>query len=281
MKRILIPLLALLAATPLAAQEWQVARESFAFAGSRLTILVDAEGAGTLRIIRGGYGTVRVASRAPQGFTAAGLTHNEELTLSSAGAGDVDYMVAVPDEVWIQVRLPGRSFGESMAGRTRSRTFEWGAPGPAHEPAPAWMPGVDEQFEQTLYTTFSRDLAPAVVSLPDLAHVGSVSVRIEPGRFRVVSSRPLSVTQGTSDRIEIIPSAPPLDLVLTLPTGSRQFRLELAGETALVVDGESLVAWCSPLTQQWLSQGRRWVTFNPVDGALQCSDTPSTPRHEG
>lgn len=281
MRRVLIPLLAFLAATPVAAQEWQVARESFAFAGSRLTILVDAEGAGTLRIIRGSYGTVRVASRAPQGFTAAGLTHNEELTLSSAGAGDVDYMVSVPDEVWVQVRLPGRSFGESVAGRTRSRTFEWGQAPPTPEVAPAWLPPLGERYEQTLYTTFSRDLAPAVVSLPELAHVGSVSVRIEPGRFRVNSSRPLSVTQGASDRLEIIPSAPPLDLVLTLPTGSRHFRLELAGETALVIDGDSLVAWCSPMTQQWLSQGRRWLTFNPVDGALQCSDTPSTPRHEG
>lgn len=275
----LIALLAALSAGPAAAQEWQVARESFAFAGSRLTILVEAEAGGTLRVIRGAPGSVRVASRAPQGFTAAGLAERDELILSAAGVGPVDYMVSVPDEVWIEVRLPGRSFGESMAGRTRSRTFHWtGSARDAPEPVSPWIPPLDE--DESLYTTFSRDLAPAVVSLPDLTNVRSVSVRIEPGRFRVISSRPLSVADGAVDRLEIRPNGPPLDLIVTLPTGTHHFRLVAGDHTALLVQGEQITALCSPMIQQWLSHGRRWLTFNPGDGTLDCTAQPA-PRHEG
>ncbi|MFW5947049.1 MAG: hypothetical protein ACOCUW_01040, partial [Gemmatimonadota bacterium] len=93
----LTAMLALVIAWPAAAQEWQVARESFAFAGTRLRILVQADAPGTLQVIRGAPGSVRVASRAVRGFTAAGLADTEELTLTAAGHGPVDYMVAVPE----------------------------------------------------------------------------------------------------------------------------------------------------------------------------------------
>lgn len=274
MRYLLTPLLALLIAAPAAAQEWQVARESFAFAGSRLTILVDAETPGTLRIIRGMPGSVRIASRAPRGFTAAGLGERDELILSSAGAGPVDYMVSVPEEVWVQVRLPGSAFGESVASRTRSRTFTWGdAASAARQAAPEWVPPVDR--DEPPYTTFSRPLAPAVVSLPDLTHVRSVSVRVEPGPFRAMTSRPMSVSEGVTDYLEIRPGGPPMDIVLTVPEGTHDFRLVTAGVTALVVDGDAVASLCAPMTDQRLSDGRRWLTFNPVDGALRCTDPPT------
>jgi len=287
MKTFLIVLLALIGPSTAAAQEWQVSRESFAFAGHRLTIFVDARTAGTLRVIRGGPGSVRVASRAPTGFTAAGLAEHDELTLTAAGDGPVDYMVAVPDEVWVQVRLPGRPLGDAMAGHTRSRTYEWGdIPAPLHEPTispygttPLPVPPAGN-LHPTLFTTFSRSLAPAVVNLPELANIGSVSVRLEPGPFRVLSSRPLSVDLGTSDRLEIQPASPPLDLILTVPAGTHRFRLVAAGETALVIEGDSMYTLCSPSTRQWLSHGRRWFTFNPVGGILNCAAT-NAPRHEG
>ena len=80
MRRVTL-LVALLLATPLSAQEWQVARQSYAFAGSRLDIRVDVTAPGTLQVLRGGPGSVRVASRAARGFTSAGLG-DEELTLT-------------------------------------------------------------------------------------------------------------------------------------------------------------------------------------------------------
>ncbi len=294
MRTILIAILALLGPSAAAAQEWQVSRESFAFAGSRLTIYVDAESAGTLRVIRGGPGSVRVASRAPRGFTAAGLAEHDALTLTAAGDGPVDYMVAVPDEVWVQVRLPGRPMGETMSSHTRARTFAWGeAVDPRRQAIDygpeamdyggredALLPVEAEAPHPSLFTTFTRDLAPAVVRLPELANIASISVRIEVGPFRVLSSRPLSVSVGVPDRLEIRPAAPPLDLVLTVPAGTHSFRLIAAGETALVVEGDSVSTLCSPSTRQQLSHGRRWLTFNPVGGILNCVALPE-PRHEG
>lgn len=274
MRHVLTPLLALLIAAPVVAQEWQVARESFPFAGNRLTILVDAGTPGTLRIIRGLPGSVRIVSRAPQGFTAAGLGERDELILSSVGTGPVDYMVAVPDEVWVQVRLPGSTFGESVASRTRSRTFAWGdAASAVQQTAPTWVPvGRDE----SPYTTFSRRLAPAVVSLPDLTYVRSVSVRLEPGPFRVMTSRPLSVSEGVNNYLEIRPGGPPMDIVVTVPEGTHDFRLVTDGTTALVIEGDAVGSLCSPMTDQRLSDGRRWLTFNPVDGALRCTGPPTS-----
>lgn len=283
MSRTLVPLLALLVAVPAAAQEWQVARDQFAFAGSRLTIRVEAESAGSLRLIRGAAGSVQVAGRARQGFVAAGLSSDEELTLTSVGPGPVDYLVSVPEDVWISVRLPGRYSGESVAGRTRSRSFEWKSAAPAPDPVPEWMPELDRSDDLgagPLYTLLSRPTAPAEIDIPDLATVRSVSVRIEGAFFRVSTSRPLSIEEGSPDRFVIQPAEPPMEVVITLPAATPRFRLRTAGATALVVDGASVTSLCEPVTDQWLSNGRRWVTFNPEDGSLRC-DADTIRRHEG
>ena len=278
MPTLLVPVLCLLLAVPAAAQEWQVARERFAFVGHRLTVNVDSDAPGTLRIIRGGPGSVRVASRAVTGFTAAALADQDELTLTTAGSGPVDYLVSVPEETWVNVRLPGSRFGESVRGRQSSRTFSWEArrgPGRA-EPAPDWLPTDDGP----LFTTLARDLAPAIVSLPDLTNIRSVSIRVEPGPFRASASRPLSLHEGDDQRLVIRPAAPPMDLVLLIPTGTHSFRLDAGGRTALTVTDGEITTLCSPVTQQWLSDGRRWLTFNPVAGSLRCT-AHSTLRHEG
>lgn len=282
MRYSLIALLALLTTGPAAAQEWQVAREAFAFAGSQLTIRVDAEAAGTLRVIRGAPGSVRVASRTDHGFGAAGLAEGDELTLTSAGPGAIDYLVSVPENVWVRVRLPGTSRGESMGSRSSSRTFEWGpAARPSHDPVEEWLPTAPEAgLEEGLYTTFAHHHTPAVVALPDLANVRSLTVRLEEGPFRAITSRPLSTRKGDEDRLEIRPAAPAMDIVLVVPRGTTRFRLDAGGEPALVLEGDSVTTLCSPMTQQWLSNGRRWLTFNPVEGALECT-AHEAPRHEG
>lgn len=271
-------LVMLAAATPAGAQEWQVARETFPFAGTRLTIRVEAESAGTLRVIRGGYGAVRVASRAAHGFAGGGLAGNDELTLSAAGDGPVDYLVSVPYEVWIDVRLPDRARRESVAAHARSRTFEWEhSARRIREPVAEWVPPLDEQAP--LFTTFAQPSAPSVVNLPDLSTIRSLTVRIEGNRFRVMTSRPLSVQQGGQDRLEIRAEDPPMDVVLTVPLRTHDIRIDAGGRTALILDAGDITTLCSPVTRQWLSNGRRWVTFSTVDGSLECAP-PAAPRHE-
>lgn len=285
MKHTLLAVLALLAWTPVSAQEWQVARERYAFGGTRLTIQVDAETAGSLQVIRGSAGSVAIASRTEHGFTAAGLAESDLLTLTAVGDGEVNFLVSVPENVRVQVRLPGSSYGNSVGGGRRSRTFHWGESRRPEalrthvESVPEWLPPLDAD-SAILFTTFVRDQAPAEVILPDLANVRSLSIHIEEGRFQASTSRPLSVHEGSDARVEIRPAGPPMDIVLTVPLGTPSFRIVANGHTALIVEGGSITALCSPVTQQWLSNGRRWVTFNPVDGTLRCSATPG-PRRQG
>lgn len=281
MTRIILPILAALVAAPLAGQEWQVAREQFAFAGTRLTITVDADAPGTLRLIRGAPGSVRVASRSQDGFTTSGLAEDDRLTLSAAGVGPVDYLVAVPENVFVRVRVPGRPLGDNVA-RGRSRTWEWDAAEPAETPVSDWIPGMDAEgrWDTPLYTTFSRDRAPVEVVVPNLAVVARVSVRIEGFRFKVIASRPLSVEEGSLALLVIEPSDPPMELVLSVPPSTSAFSLKLGGATALVIDGASVATLCTPVTEQRLSHGRRWFTFNPVDQTLDCG-SQAVQRHGG
>lgn len=275
-------LLALLVAAPLAAQEWQVAREQFVFVGSRLSIQVDVEAPGSLRLIRGEPGSVHVASRAQEGFTSSGLSTDRHLTLSAAGAGPVDYLVAVPENAWVEVRLPGRSWSERVA-RGKTGTWDWNATErPDRAPVTEWVPGLDAegQWGASLYTTFSRDRAPGLVSIPDLSVVSRVSVRFEGARFKVIASRPLAVEDGGADRLVIRPGGPPMELILRVPAASPAFSLELGAATALILDGGRLTTLCTPVTRQWLSDDRRWFTFNPRDGSLQCGND-SVQRHGG
>ena len=282
MSRITAVLFALGLAAPLAAQEWQVAREEFAYAGTRLTVRVEADAPGTLRLIRGEPGSVRVASRARQGFTTSGLAEDDELTLSAAGDGPVDYLVAVPENVWVVVRLPGRSLGESVP-RGRSGTWEWStADRPTRSPVTEWVPGGGDEpsSDGPLYTTFSRDVAPTTVAVPDLSVVARVSVRLEGRRFRVITSRPLSVEEGSPREVVIRPADPPMEVVLAVPAGTASFTLRLGGHTALLIDEQTVTTLCEPVTEQWLSNDRRWFTFNPRDGSLDCGGDP-VQRHGG
>ena len=286
MSRTVVVLIALAAATPLTAQEWQVARDQFAYAGTRLTIRVDMEASGTLRLIRGEPGAVRVASRSQEGFTSSGLAEDDELTLSAAGAGPVDYLVSVPENVWVEVRLPGRAVGGS-APRGRTGTWEWNTSDrPQEAPVTEWVPGADpegrlvgEPDRGPLYTTFSQDLAPGEVTVPDLDVVARVSVRLEGRRFKVITSRPLSVNMGSPREIVIRPAQPPMELILAVPAGTADFTLRLGDRTALVIDAETVTTRCAPVTEQWLSNDRRWFTFNLRDGSLQCG--PDAVRRHG
>src|SRR6476661_806657 len=87
-------------AAPAAAQK-DVARHSFTFLDNNLTIQVISEHAGVLRVMRGEFGRVEVAARAPDGVPGFSLGGREghDLLLTSVGSEKVDYIVVVPEEV--------------------------------------------------------------------------------------------------------------------------------------------------------------------------------------
>jgi hypothetical protein len=223
-----------------------------------------------------------VTSRTREGLTTSGLADNRRLTLSAAGAGPVDYLVTVPENVWVDVRIPGPASGERLA-RGRTGTWEWHATQRGQSaPVTEWLPGMsaEGQWDTPLYTTFTRGRAPGEVSLPDLEFVARITVRVEGTRFRVAAGRPLSVEEGSDDHLVILPAAPPMELILGIPATTTAFTLRLGGATALLIDGTAITTLCAPVTDQRLSYGRRWFTFNPVDGALRCS-AETVQRHGG
>lgn len=272
MTRWLAPVLALFLAAPAAAQQWQVARDQFAFAGRQLTIRVDVETEGTLRIIRGPAGAVRISGRSDTGLTAAGLTADEQLTLTGAGDGLVEYIVSVPERVWVSVRLPDRSGAESMGSHQRSGMFRWSSTAHApHDHPPSWAPDPEPGFGAPgAYTVLTEALAPPEVAVPDLANVRSLTVRVEGEAFRITASRPLAVVAGERRRVEIRPAGPPMEIAIVVPAGTADFTLLAGGERALVVRAQGITVYCAPSTRQWLSGGRGWVTFTPALGTLEC-----------
>lgn len=283
MQRIVLALLALGAAAPAVGQEWLVNRERFRYIGTRLTIEVVTEAPGRLQVIRGQDGWVGVAGRVPAGFAAAGLTDDDHLTLSAAGQGPVDYMVTVPEGVWVVVRLPDRYQTESVGGHTRLRTFDW-APAVAAPPLVAAGPGIlpSEEVGPGLFTTYSASLAPSTIALPDLRAVRTLTVRTGADRFRIATSRPLSLEEGDPARFEIRPVGDPMDVVIEVPAGTASFGLSAGGQPALLIHDATLIPRCGPHTRQWLSGGREWVTFTPVEGRLECGTDPAGPiRHSG
>ncbi|HET9983029.1 MAG TPA: hypothetical protein VFQ38_05570 [Longimicrobiales bacterium] len=106
-------------------------RRSFPYLGDALTIDVVADAAGRIRLIHGANGVVEVTARATEGFSGIGVPTLEggHMTLTAVGAKQVEYLVAVPAAIRVQVVLPGRE-GAEVFGRT-SRTASWDWPAPA------------------------------------------------------------------------------------------------------------------------------------------------------
>lgn len=272
-----------MSATPAAAQEWLVNRERFRFIGTRLTIEVVAESPGSIQVLRGQDGWVGVAGRAPAGLTTAGLSDEDRLTLSAAGDGPVNYMVTVPEGVWVVVRLPDRFEGEAVGGHTRLRRFDWATPVPAGTTAdiPVILLPTDDGPLAGLFTTYAAGLAPARVAIPDLRAVRALTVRTGAARFRIATSRPLTLEPGSSSSFEIRPVGEPMDIVIDIPEGTGAFNLTAQHRSALILDGGAITTLCGPFTRQWLAAGREWVTFSPVDGRLECGPESGSSRPRG
>jgi hypothetical protein len=198
------------------------------------------------------------------------------------GYGPVDYVVTVPERVWVTVHLPDRP-PESMGTMDRGRTFHWEAAFQEDEFAavPAWIPETNPlAAHPSAYSVLASPVTPGLVALPDLRNIRSVTVRVEGDIFRVGASRPLALRQGDPAHLEIRPGGPPMEIIVVVPAGTAGFTLRAGGSSALLVQGERLTVLCSPNTRQWLSEGRGWVTFTPVGGTLDCGPT-TTPGRRG
>ncbi|HEX7119567.1 MAG TPA: hypothetical protein VF212_12305 [Longimicrobiales bacterium] len=104
-----------------------VVRRVYAFLGDRLTVRIETELPGTIRLIRGEKGRLEVAGRAPDGIPGFGLAERSggELQLTAIGADRVEYLVVVPEEVHVKVRLPDRPVAEVFGAYDRTATFRW------------------------------------------------------------------------------------------------------------------------------------------------------------
>lgn len=287
MIRYIIAVIALAVATPATAQEWLVNREQFRYIGTRLTIDVEMEAPGRLLLTRGQPGIVRVAGRTLRGFAASGLSQRGQLTLTALGGGPVDYIISVPEGVWVTVRLPDRHDLVSVGGHTRTRTLDWGATvQQSYDDPMAIMiaPPADETAAETapeaLFTTYTAPVAPRTVRVPDLGAIRTLTVRSGEAEFRVAASRPLTLQPGSTQVVEIRPAGDPLDLVIELPAGTADFTLFAGDAEALTVRAGAIATRCSPLTQQWLPGERQWLTFTPVQGRLDCGPEADL-RHKG
>jgi len=251
-------------ATPLAAQK-DVARRTFTFLDNDLTIEVSDSESGVLQVVRGGRGRVEVAARAPDGIPAFGLggRGNNALLLTAAGADRVDYVVIVPEDVRIRVRLPGRPVAET-APRGRTSTFTWGETS-GEVPSVAKVMSVPGGP----HTAYYSSEVPREVMLPDPASVAQLTVRFEGTDFRVITDQPATVNAGRTDRLVLRGDAgQPLSATLLLPRTARNFTLRLGNSIAMTVRSGEVRTYCEPMVRQRIGDLPVY-TFRPA-GTLRC-----------
>lgn len=263
-------LLLFLCAVPAGAQE-DVARRHFVYFGRRLTIEVASPTAGELHVVRGGAGRVEVSGRARDGFVSSALAQRaaDRLRLVAVGADHVEYVVVVPEDVHVRVRLPDRQLTESVGGWQEPSSFTWGS---ADEPLEA----AATPAEPGMHRLYLDTASPRVLSLPRPEAIRSVTLRVEGEWFDVAGSRLLRVQHGAREVLEIRPAAA-LDLKVTVPAGTRDFALRIGGETALIIVDGQPSALCSPVVEQRLEGDRRWFTFTPQRRRLSCPPAPAAP----
>jgi hypothetical protein len=122
-------LLATLARPGVAQEGESVRQERFTFLGSDLTIEVLVDVPGKLRLIHGVAGEIDVTGRGRPGIVGFGLAggDRDELRLTAVGADSVEYLVVVPEDVRVRVRLPGRPVAEVFGTTQATATYTWQA----------------------------------------------------------------------------------------------------------------------------------------------------------
>lgn len=270
--------LTLALATPVAAQEHEVARRTFTFIENDLTIEVVGQSPGRLHIVRGQPGQIEVAARASDGIAGFGLAGEarNRLKLTAVGAERVTFLVVVPSELRVRVELPDQPVAEIMGSLDQAASYSWlgatEAPGPGPSPAPPPPNGASPAsfVDEGLYVSYARLRAPETVSIPHGMPLRRIAVRWEGREFRVAGNREVGVLERGSKALELEADSRVSELVLNVPAAARDFVLRIGDTSALVVkDGQAAVL-CSPVIDQTLDGGRRWFTFTPENGKLTC-----------
>jgi hypothetical protein len=96
-----------------------------------------------------------------------------------------------------------------------------------------------------------------------------VTVRIEGTSFQVAGTEWMTVKSGNPNDVHVQPGKEPQDLIITVPAGTNNFKLSLAGRSALALIGAEIRVYCEA-TEQDLGPGRQWFTFAPEMGRLTC-----------
>ncbi len=245
----------------------------FTFLGSSLTVDVQSDAPGTVHVIHGQRGQVEVTARAANGFAGFGISDTRErLTLTSAGATRVDYLVVVPEQAAVRVRLPGAGAAQTFGTLERSASYSWKPPRPYGERAAEALPAppAPSSGEAMLQPAYLAGMPPAVVSLPDASSLRALTVRWEGNSFRILGSRPISVPRPSAGRLALPPLEGPTSLAIVLPRDAREFRLEIQGRPALVIDAGRARVPCGSVVEQTLSGGRRWFTFSAGPDGVTC-----------
>lgn len=118
-------------AAPVAAESLE---RTFTFIGNELRITIAGPGAGTLRVVRGQLGRIEVVARSYGGIPVAALGSDVDgqLVLDSGPAARADYIVTIPRETRLGVRLAGHP-GATLSPLDQTASWSW----PAHATEPA------------------------------------------------------------------------------------------------------------------------------------------------
>jgi hypothetical protein len=263
-----LTLLALLAGlVPAAhAQEYAISRRTFSFYGNRLDIEVLSTSAGQLQILRGELGRVEVAANADDGVAGFGLgSESGVLRLTALGARSADFIVVVPERTRIRVKLPGKADWRS-ANTYGAEAFSWGATAAAPQPeivVPA------PELEGRFFVVASRAYAPERVRLLSPQHVRSLELRIEGTDFRIGSTRPFTRVPGAAELIDIDAGDADVDLLILVPSFTRDFELRVGSETLVRLKDGKPAERCGPAVRQTALNGSWRISYRPAEG-LKC-----------
>jgi hypothetical protein len=266
----------ILAALPADADaQRDVTRRSYTFLENRLVVAVHAEAPGELQLVRGQPGRLEVAARSRDGFAGFGLGGDitRQLHLTAVGSETVHYLVVVPEHVVVRVQLPDGAT-RSVPSRQGISRYSWGSTNPddgwERTPADAIISDMLPTTAGGLFIVHSGDRTPAVLDLPDLTSVRSVSIRVQGERFSIAASRPLVLEPGSADRIEVRVAGEPLDLVVYTPRRTTSFQLRSGSQRLAAVRNGRTEGYCGGAVHQRPTEDQDWLTLFPREGRLSC-----------
>lgn len=262
--RALILIAVAVAVSPARAQEYAVTRRSFTFFDSNLDIDIQATAAGQLQIVRGERGKVEVAAHAAEGIASFGLASEQGsvLTLTALGTNQAEYIVVVPEETAVRVRVPGRASWSSASGTGTAR-FRWDA---IPEPHPNDYSIPNPTIENKYYLIGVKSVPPARVRVLGRSHVRSVELRLEGTDFQVGSTRALMDMPGAADLMDIDAGNTDVDLMIQVPAFTKHFELRLENDILVTIENGVVADRCGPSLRQTTPRGTQRVTYRPSQG---------------